>query len=143
MSFDFSVANGELVVKKLPDEQVVWRGRLFGCSVDNYLALPGGEKCVVLLSIKNGPKLYNGGPLKAFNNLVCVDSLGTILWIAELPITGVDYFTMVDWMRNISTDIFVAKLTLQADALVAFSYSGYLVSINPLNGQIIDKLLIK
>lgn len=143
MSINFSVENNDLIIKEIRDDRIIWRGKPLDCSVESILEYPQKDICFVLFSRKDGPKLYPGGPMKAFNNLTCIDSHGMPLWVADLPDSGVDFYTKVIWSNDLQTDIFKVDLDLKENTLVAFSYSGFLVNIYPENGKIISKLLIK
>ena len=143
MSIDFSVENDDLIIKEIHNDQIIWRGKPLNFSVRSLLEYPHKDICFILFSRKDGPKLYPGGPMKAFNNLACVDSHGKPLWIADLPSSGVDYYTRVIWSNNLRADMFKVDLDLKENTLVVFSYSGFLVNIDPENGKIISKLLIK
>lgn len=143
MSIGFSIKNGNLVIKELRDDRVTWAGKPLNCSVENFLEYPQKGVCFVLLSRKDGPRLYPEGPMKAFNNLVCVNSRGEPIWTADLPGSGVDFYTKVIWSKDLRVDIFKVDLDLKENSLVAFSYSGFLVNIDPDNGKIISRLLIK
>jgi len=143
MNISFSIENGDLIIKDFYNNRIIWQGRPLSYSVEDILEHPQTDTCFILFSKKDGPRLYPSGPMKAFNNLACVDSHGKPLWIADLPSSGVDFYTRVIWSNNLQTNMFKVDLNLKENTLVAFSYSGFLVNIYPENGKIIDKLLIK
>jgi len=143
MKKSFSVVNGELIVKEPSLDIIKWRGKVMDCLVESIVAHPQKEICFVLLSSKDGPKLYSGGPRKGFHNLVCVDISGHILWIADLPTGGVDFYARIVWSDDFPTDIMKIKLEIIDNTLIAFSYSGYLININPETGRILWQVLIK
>jgi outer membrane protein assembly factor BamB len=143
MKMNFSIENGELIVKEPPLDIIKWRGKLMDCSVESIVAHPQKEICFVLLSNKDGPKLYPGGPRKGFRNLICTDISGRILWITDLPTGGVDFYTKIIWSDDFSTGTMKIKLDIKENTLIALSYSGYLVNINPETGSIVWQVLIK
>jgi hypothetical protein len=62
-------------------------------------------------------------------NLVCVDDGGSVVWRAELPVHSGD-------------DIYV-DADVRSGALIAISWSGYRVTINPFSGEITSRLFTK
>jgi hypothetical protein len=143
MNYKFSLEEGELIINEISRKKIVWKGKPLNCSVDSIVTNYKKDKCFAILSRSDGPRLYPGGPMKAFRNLICIDINGDVLWVADLPSSGTDYYVRVMWARDLQTDLFKIQLDIEADMLVAFSVSGFLTSVNPETGKLIQKLLIK
>ena len=139
----FSLENGDLIIKDVSSQNIIWGGKPLNCSVENMIIDEINERCFVLLSKGDGPRLYPGGPLKAFRNLICMNTSGEIIWRADLPGSGIDYYTSIIWAKDLQTNIFDIKLEFEPNSLIALSFSGFLVNINPENGKFISQLLIK
>jgi outer membrane protein assembly factor BamB len=77
-------------------------------------------RCVILLA-------YDGSADPAFNNLFCIDTHGHRVWIAPLPV---------------SHDRYVA-MTFADHRVVASSWAGYRVAIDPESGRIVETIFAK
>lgn len=120
MEYKFILASGILVVHS-SDNRLIWKGMPDNCTVKQIIQMPGRKTCIVLLD----PDQKNG----IFQNLVAVDVNGCILWKAELPdSTGGDVYLDVNF---------------QGDLLVAHSWSGFKVVIDPESGRILSKEFTK
>jgi hypothetical protein len=99
----------------------VLRGIYKGKTVTQALVLQNGEKCVILLDPSSCLEL------KSHRNLFCLDRDGQIAWIASLPETY---------------DRFV-EIRVGPVGLLANSHSGYLVTLEPATGRVIDQVFTK
>jgi hypothetical protein len=113
----FTVANKEVVVSDLSTGRVIWSGCPLDRDVVDLVQLDLGPRAVVLLEML-------GSPPDDRANLVAIDSLGRLLWKAELPTrSSTDGFTSVDLTEN---------------GVSAFSWSGHRVVIDPETGRTIS-----
>lgn len=143
MSINYTLDNGELVISGSSPEFRGWRGKPLGYPIENILVDSSKSNCIVLLSREHGPKLYSGGPPKAFRNLICINNQGELLWIADLPRSGRDMFTKIVWAKDFPIQVFITKPDIREGSIVAFSMSGFLVDIDPETGRTFSTLLIK
>lgn len=102
--------------------QVVWRGRPLGYPVKVLIPLPGQDGCIVLCD----PDSKLGGH---FENVLRIAGDGSVLWRAPLP-------------SSASDDCYTA-LRYDSDALVAYSWSGHRVCIDPKSGRILGSTFTK
>jgi hypothetical protein len=115
----FSSEPALFLVFRRDDGSISWsdyRGR----KVQVALPLPGGARCVVLLA-------YDARENKAFKNLFCIDRDGTIIWTAELY-QPIDEFVEAE---------------LGEEGLIAQTWSGLRVTMNPETGQVISQVFTK
>jgi hypothetical protein len=116
----FELAGVEVVIR---DEGgvVIWRGEPDGHPVKALSPLEDREGAIVLLDYMSGPK--------NFSNLLLLRSNGTVAWHAAPPdTTGNDAFVEFRWDRG---------------DLYAYSWSGYLVQIDPASGSLKDRKFVK
>jgi hypothetical protein len=91
-----------------------------GEKVKAAVPLADGARCVILLD-------YSASKMAAFKNLFCVERDGTIAWTAELPETH---------------DRFIS-IQMGKDGLLAYSRSGFNVTLNATTGQAIRYEFVK
>jgi len=116
----YDLKDKTLVIRNA-DGTVRWQGRPDGYPVQAVSPLPQDGGVIVLLDYMSGPK--------NFANLVLVRSDGTTVWHAAPPDTsGEDAFVEFRWKGN---------------ELVANSWSGYRVQIDPNTGTITDQTFVK
>jgi hypothetical protein len=100
---------------------LLMRGMYKGIPVKKAVILEGGAKCLVLLD--SFSCLDQG----AFRNLFCLGRDGDKIWTAPLPETH-DRF--VDFNFN-------------GERVVAYSISGYRVTLEVLTGRFVDQVFVK
>ena len=117
MNSQHLVLNGELIIQNRDTETISWKGKPNGHLVVNVIEIPEEDDCIVLLEYwTNGNR---------FNNLLRINSNGSIIWMSELPSdTGVDAYVKANW---------------QSGNLVAWSWSGFMVTIDHRTGKILTK----
>jgi hypothetical protein len=109
----FSCEPALFLVFRRDDGSISWsdyRGR----KVQVALPLAGGARCVILLADDAREK-------KVFKNLFCIERDGTVVWTAEL-------YEPIDQFRS-------AKLG--EEGLIAYTWSGYLIRMDPATGEVI------
>ena len=115
------VENEELWIVRAATGELRWRGKPDGYPVDEVLPVPDSDDCLVLL-------LYDRGPATAFRNLLRCRPDGVVVWRAELPDRGADAYVGVRWM---------------GEHLVAGSWSGFEVRLDPGTGRILEQTFTK
>jgi len=108
----YELSDGD-VIAKTETGTVLWKGKPDGYPAKAILPLPHSEDAVILLDYMAGPR--------NFANLIRMAPSGKVLWRAEPPETSAD-------------DAYV-ECRWQGDALVANSWSGYLVEIDLATGK--------
>jgi hypothetical protein len=108
----YELTQGEVVTK---DEagRVRWRGKPDGHPATAIMPLPGSSDAVILLDYMTGPK--------NFANLIRITPGGSVLWRAQPP--------------EVSTNDAYVEVRWRGDALIANSWSGYLVQIDLTTGK--------
>jgi hypothetical protein len=121
MSISHYVLDGELVIQDPNINTITWKGKPKGYTVVSVTETPEKVDCIVLLEYwANGNR---------FKNLLRIDPNGSIIWEAELPSgTGVDAYVKAEWRS--------AQLT-------AWSWSGFMVTIDHEKGSILNKKFVK
>jgi hypothetical protein len=103
------------------DRHVLMRGTYKGIPVKKAAILEDGAKCLVLLDP------FSCLDQGAFKNLFCVDREGHTVWIAPLPETH-DRF---------------GDFHFRGEKIVAYSVSGYLVTLEWDTGRVVDQVFVK
>lgn len=106
-----------------PAGTVIWQGKPLGCSIEKAVPLLGGTGCILLLD----PGDFFESEFRYQGNIVFINSKGEMIWIAEVPVTK---------------DVFV-DMKLEANALIAYSWSGYRAQIDIENGKITNLLFTR
>jgi len=115
-----SVHNRVLEVRDPDDGRLLWRGTFEGGAVRDAVPLPGTEDCIVVLETDVPGALSDGNVMRVRPN-------GTIVW-RPLPVPGVGaYF----------------RLEIRYGYLMAWSWTGYMVRLNPKRGSIVEKTFVK
>jgi len=114
--------SGELVILESHTDKERWRGKPQGIPVSKAILLPYANDLIVLLE-------YAYHPRRPFRNLIRMRPDGSIIWHAELP-------------QATANDAYV-DIELTGGSLLAWSWSGYRVVIDPVSGKIIQKTFIK
>ncbi|HSQ65776.1 MAG TPA: hypothetical protein VLM85_21290 [Polyangiaceae bacterium] len=117
----FQLLNGAIEVTDATG-RLVWRGKPLQHRVKSVIPLAGEDICIVLLDPDVQLRSH-------FENVVCVDPHGGVVWRASLPTSGND-------------DCYLA-LAYEGGALVANSWSGFRVRIDPRGGRILDAVFTK
>lgn len=131
------------MIRDLEQDQILFLGNPLNHSIEKLIQHPKENFAILVFPYKEGPHLYPDGPLKAFNNLISINEKGKVLWIAELPTNGFDFYDSIFWSPDFPKNIFTIKLNFQEESLIALSYSGFLVEIDPKTGKSIQEILVK
>jgi hypothetical protein len=111
----------DFLAKRLKDGALEWDGKYQGAKVLNALPIDNGTRCVVLLDWTATDQFF-------FENLLCIDRSGNVVWTAEFPQQQSDAYVDVQ---------------VTADAIVAHSMSCYLVTLDRMTGRIITRTFTK
>ena len=141
--FEYSINDGKLEITNSQNNEIVFSDKPLGYSVIQIVPDPEGTLCAVLLSYKEGPKLYPGGPMKAFDNLICVNNQGTMIWRSKVPGSGVDFFTNIRLSNEICSEALASMIELNENKIVANCSSGFVVQIDWETGMIEKKSFFK
>jgi outer membrane protein assembly factor BamB len=118
----FSVIDRQLLIADASTGQVIWHGEPLGFPVEEVVPVPGADRAVVLLD-------YMGGKTGPFENLICVDCEGHVVWRAQLPSAS-------------STEAYVS-FEVRDDKLLAHTWSGHRVTLDLANGAVRDAKFTK
>lgn len=118
----FSVINRQLLIVDSPTGQVIWHGEPLGFPVEEAVAIPGSSRAAVLLD-------YMSGPAGPFENLICVDCDGQLVWRAQLPSAS-------------SAEAYVS-FEMEGTELFASTWSSHRVTLDPMTGRIRDSKFTK
>jgi len=115
----FSIPGHEFAVFRAEDGAISWNGSYQGMKV--VAALPmDAARCLVLLDMAASKQ-------EVFENLICVERTGNVVWKAELPD---------------QPDAFV-KFELTADGLRAWTWSAWMLRLDPATGKAIERQFVK
>lgn len=117
----FSVDDGVLTISTSGGSDV-WEGMPDGMPVHDLREAPDGRSAFVLLDPPAG-----AGRVR---NLVRITSAAEIVWRGELPETD-------------PTDVFVSLATDAEGAVLASTWSGYRVRLDPDTGRLLSQVFIK
>lgn len=114
----FSLQDGTIYVRAGDPAIVMWSGRPLNASVVQVAHIPQSSGPVVLLD-----------DTESAENLVRIDSLGNIVWVAELPEGNArDFYVQVGW---------------DGVHLTANSWSCYRVVLDADTGRITERVFTK
>lgn len=114
----YSVKDGSLEIRDSSTGQLKWQGRIEGGTVIRAVALPGTEDCVALIEYCEQ---------RATSNLARISPDGTVVWrVSPAPEFGP-----------------YVNVGIRDGTLVAWSWSGYMVKIDPNVGSISEKVFVK
>jgi hypothetical protein len=115
----FSIPGHEFAVFRAEDGAIGYSGSYQGIKV--VAALPIDDaRCLVLLDMAASKQ-------EVFENLLCVERSGKVVWKAELPD---------------QPDAFV-KFEMTADGLRAWTWSAWMLRLDPATGKIIERQFVK
>ena len=117
----YSTHEGELVATDTETGEVRWHGRPEGHPVSSIAPIPDSEDCLVLLDRDVQPRPQH------FENALRVGPDGTTRWRGELP-QAPDVYVEIDWA---------------AEGPVAWSWSGFMVRLDPETGRIRSSVFTK
>lgn len=120
MDIAFSSLKHGITVYRDAEGKYVVEGAYEGKAIVKALPMDGGNLCVLLLD-------PDASKDQRFENLICVNRSGTILWRAKLP-TSPDVFVTVE---------------VAPDGISASSWSGLKLHLDPKTGQEIRRNLTK
>jgi hypothetical protein len=140
---EFLIDRSFLRIQTVPDQKTIWYGRPLGFAVEELLLCPDNDMCIARLSDYDAPRIYEDGPTRDFQNIVCINQKGENLWVAELPTSGSDSYASLFLSSEFTTEDFKVDLKLKDNSLIAFSFSGFLVEIDSKSGAIIQTILVK
>lgn len=116
----FSIPRDRFFVYRTDEGSFLWEGGYQGMKVIAALPIEGESRCLILLD-------WMSSKQPTFENFLCVDPDGNVVWKAELPR---------------SHDAFV-DFQMTHDGLYANSWSCYYVKLDLGTGRIIDKRFVK
>jgi hypothetical protein len=115
----FSIPCQRFTVFRAEDGAISWRGNYEGMKV--VAASPiDGARCIILLDTAASKQ-------EVFENLLCVERSGKVVWKAELPD---------------QPDAFV-KFEMTAEGLRAWTWSGGMLRLDPATGKILERQFVK
>lgn len=120
MSVSFSSSAHGIIVSRRPDGSYSWSGHYSGMVIKSVVPIDCGKRCVLLLD-------PDANQRSAFENLLCIDEQGSVIWKAKLP-TGTDAFVGID-SRN--------------EGIWANTWSGYRVLIDEHSGKELTRTFVK
>jgi outer membrane protein assembly factor BamB len=110
---------GQFTVFRAEDGAISWSSSYRGMKV--VAALPiDGERYLILLDTAASKQ-------EVFENLLCVERSGNVVWKAELPD---------------QPDAFV-KFEMVVDGLRAWTWSGWMLRLDPATGKILERQFVK
>ena len=115
----FSIPSQEFAVFRAEDGAITWSGSYRGMKVVAALLIDG-TRCLVLLDTAASEE-------KVFENLLCVERSGGVVWKAELPD---------------QPDAFV-KFEMTAGGLLAWTWSGWNLKLDIATGKTIIREFVK
>lgn len=115
----FSIPNREFAVFRAEDGAISWNGSYRGMKVTAALPI-NAAKCLILLDRMASKQ-------EVFENLLCVERGGNVVWKAELPD---------------QPDSFV-EFEMTADGLRAWTWSCWMLKLDLGTGKIIEREFVK
>jgi hypothetical protein len=103
-----------------PDGSYSWSGEYDGTAVKRALPIDEGKRCILLLD-------PDANKRPAFENLLCIDQKGTLVWTAKLP-TSPDAFLDV---------------TSTPEGLLAKTWSGVTLLLDVRTGTELKRIFVK
>lgn len=116
----FSIPSLGFIVFRREDGSIGWKGSFKGMAVVDALPMDDSSKCLILLDLMASEE-------QAFENLLCVERTGNVVWRVAL-VEGPDT---------------IVRFQMSPQGLSAWTWSGWLVKLDPLTGQIIEREFVK
>jgi len=116
----FFIGDLSFLVFQAADESFHWHGEYRGMKVVTVLPVDDNSKCLILLEIAQEKE-------QTFENFLCVKRDGNIVWKAELPQS---HDTFVSFQKT-------------AEGLIANTWSGYRIRLDPATGKIVERQFVK
>ena len=115
----FSIPSLQFLVFRQDDGTINWSGSYRGMKVTAAVPIDNA-RCLILLDMAASKQ-------EVFENLLCLESSGNVVWKAELPD---------------QPDAFL-KFEMTADGLRAWTWSSWMLRLNPATGKIIQREFTK
>src|SRR4051812_25295837 len=90
----YTIKDGKFCVVNEVNGTVEWEGQISGHDIFKVLPIAGSNDCIALLSWY--PRKSRGD----FENVVRCRPNGSVIWHAQLPSTGYDYYTGLTLQRR-------------------------------------------
>lgn len=119
MSVMLPVPNG-LAASQNPDGTHSWSGSYEGIPVRTAIPLNEGRRWIILLD-------PDADLRSAFENLLCIDQNGVLVWKAKLPT---------------SSDVFVA-VAVDPEGILGATWSGFNLRFDENTGAEVDRVFVK
>jgi outer membrane protein assembly factor BamB len=142
MKSEFAIVNGNLQIRDSVSNKILWEGKPKGIRVNKILPDPTLNKCFVLLSSEDWRDRKKVTEV-SFRNILCIGQNGNIIWVSELPVSSEDDYGLLLWSKDYQTIISKSNVVFREGTIIGVSFSGYLVELDPENGRILQKLIIK
>lgn len=142
MKSEFVIVNGNLKIRDSVSNKILWEGKPKGIRVNKILPDPTLKKCFVLLSSEDWRDRKKVTEV-SFRNILCIGQNGNIIWVSELPVSSEDDYGLLLWSKDYQTIISKSNVVFREGTIIGVSFSGYLVELDPENGRILQKLIIK
>lgn len=114
--------DGNLIICDAESGSILWRGMPDGQRVQSASKLEETDDVIVLLDFASKTAPYR------FSNLLRCRKDGSVVWRADLPVSGADAYTEFEWRNS---------------KLLAFSWSGFTVEVDVSSGSIKEKIFTK
>ena len=115
----FSSSDGVLV-SQAADGYLECSGQHDGTTIKKAIPLEGNKRCVLLLDPDSDKR-------PVFENLVCIDQIGAIVWKARL---------------SSNPDVFL-DVEMTSGGLLASTWSGYKILLDPSTGRALKRTFVK
>jgi hypothetical protein len=119
MKVVFSSSNG-VVVSQTADRYLECSGQHDGTAIKKAIPHKGDKRCILLLDPDS-----NKHPV--FENLVCIDQIGAIVWKAGL---------------SSNPDVFL-DMEMTSAGVLASTWSGYKILLDPETGRTLKRTFVK
>jgi hypothetical protein len=110
---------GQFTVFRSEDGAITWSGSYRTMKISAAFLIDD-ERCIILLD-------PGASKQEVFENLLCLESSGSMVWKAELPD---------------QPDVFV-KFEIAADGLQAWTWSGWVLRLELTTGKILERHFVK
>ncbi len=118
MKVAFSSSDGVLV-SQAADGYLEWSGQHDGTTIKKAIPLERDKRCILLLDPDSNKR-------PVFENLVCIDQSGAIVWKARL-----------------SSKPDVLDMQMTSGGVLASTWSGYKILLDPSSGRALKRTFVK